>query len=190
MLKTKIKLSILLLMFLSMQFIAQDISLNKSGEMNKFYLEKVGRLTGIDCDAALLSSLRAGYNLDQNISIGLTGGLLLSNEGESFVNNKRDNKIDYYFGGAEGIYKCNLSDRFYVASAIAVGVAKVEFQDVKGDDWFGIIEPRMSINYRIADCFGIGYSIDYRFATGVKFGDFSNNDFSSLGTSLSLKIGF
>lgn len=188
--KLKIRVFVILILLFITQLVAQDRSLKESDKINNFYLDIVGKMAYIDCDPAIIQGLRFGYNINEKVSIGFSGSRLLSNEDESYVNYKREDKINLSQGGIESFYKCELSERFYVTAGMTIGVAKVEYKDKDGDDWFGLIEPRASTNYRITDCFGIGTSIDYRIASGVNFSDFSNSDFSGWSANLSLKFGF
>ncbi|MEJ2615338.1 MAG: hypothetical protein P8Z35_10285, partial [Ignavibacteriaceae bacterium] len=90
----------------------------------------------------------------------------------------------------EASYKYDLSDRFYLAGIMMIGAGRVDYENLGGNDYFFIAEPGASVNYRVIDWFGLGYSMNYRFASGVKYADLSNTSFSGWATTLDFKFNF
>jgi hypothetical protein len=71
-----------------------------------------------------------------------------------------------------------------------VGAGRVNYVDVGGNDYFFIAEPGVSINYNITEFFGIGFSVDYRRAAGVKYADLTDNSLSGWSMDLAFNFGF
>ena len=71
-----------------------------------------------------------------------------------------------------------------------IGAGRCDYEVQPGYDYFFITEPGVSINYKITGWFGLGYSVNYRFASGVNYADFSNSSFSGWSTDLGFKFGF
>ncbi len=184
---------VLIVLFAAVQISAQDISFTRTGSsnLNRYYVDLHSKAATLNGSWGLFAGARAGYNIDENISVGLVGnGLIPLEFGNSYIN--RDGRDTLYMGycGIEGTYKYNLSDKFYLAGMMMIGAGRVEYEKLGGNDYFFIMEPGASINYRITDWFGLGYSVNYRIASGVKYSDFSNASFSGWSTDISFKFGF
>lgn len=66
--------------------------------------------------------MRAGYNINNNISIGLAGhGLIPDKLGGSYINQEGKDVLHFGYGGAEVIYKYDFSDRFYLTGMMMIG---------------------------------------------------------------------
>ena len=183
----------LLVSFFTIQVSAQDISnsqmLNHSTK--QFYADLVSKAATLNGSWGLLGGMRAGYNINDNISIGLIAhGLIPNKLGNSYINQDGRDTMHLGYGGVEASYKYDLSDKFYLAGIMMVGAGRVDYENLGGYDYFFIMEPGASVNYRLTDWFGLGYSVNYRFASGVKYADFSNASFSGLTTSLDFKFNF
>lgn len=177
----------------SLQVSAQDISLNRTESQNssRFYIDLVSKAATLNGSWGLFGGVRAGYNIDENVSVGLIAHGLIPDKIEgSYINREGRDELYLGYGGAEAAYKYYLSDRFSLAGLVMIGAGRTQYKDLGGNDYFFILEPGASINYKIADWFGIGYSVNYRFASGVKYSDFSNASFSGWSTDISLKFGF
>lgn len=183
----------LLITLSGIQVSAQDISLSKSGgnKVNRYYIDLVSKAASLNGSWGLFGGVRAGYNVDKNVSIGLTAhGLIPEELGSSYINRNGRDILHLGYGGLEAAYKYNLYERFYMSGMIMIGAGRVDYDKLGGNDYYFVMEPGMSLNYRIADWFGLGYSVNYRFASGVKYADFSNASFSGWSTDISLKFGF
>ena len=103
--------------------------------------------------------MRAGYNINKNVSVGLIAhGLIPVSIASSYINQHGRDELHLGYGGAEAAYKYDLSDKFYLTGSIMIGAGRADYEDLDGNDYFFITEPGASVNYRISDCFGIGYS--------------------------------
>ncbi|NWG28074.1 MAG: hypothetical protein HXY48_06005 [Ignavibacteriaceae bacterium] len=179
--------------FVTVQLSAQDISLTPQGnhDLNRFYADLVGKTATLNGGWGLFGGMRAGYNINNNISIGLIGhGLIPDKLGGSYINQEGEDELHFGYGGAEVIYKYNLSDKFYLAGMMMAGAGRTDYEELGGHDYFFIMEPGASINYRIADWFGLGLSAGYRFAAGVNYADLSDASFSGWSSSIDFKFGF
>lgn len=188
--------ALIISLFVAFVFIhvsAQDISSynTQTQNGNRFYIDLVSKAATLNGSWGLFGGIRAGYNIDENVSVGLIAhGLIPDKIEDSYIN--RDGRDELYlgYGGAEVAYKYNLSDRFSLAGLVMIGAGRTEYKNLGGNDYFFIMEPGASVSYKIADWFGLGYSVDYRFASGVKYSDFSNSSFSGWSTDISFKFGF
>jgi hypothetical protein len=183
----------LLVSLFTIQLSAQDISnsqmVNRSPK--HFYADLVSKAATLNGSWGLFGSMRAGYNINDNVSLGLIAhGLIPNKLGESYINRDDRDEMHLGYGGVEASYKYNLSDRFYLAGIIMIGAGRVDYENLGGNDYFFITEPGASVNYRVIDWFGLGYSVNYRFASGVKYADFSNASFSGWATTLDFKFNF
>ena len=179
--------------FITVQLSAQDISLTQSGNynLNRVYFDLVGKAATLNGDWGLFGGMRAGYNFDNNFSLGLIGhGLIPDNIENSYINQDGRDELHLGYGGVEAIYKYNLSDKFYLTSMMMIGAGRVDYENLGGYDYFFIMEPGASINYRLTNWFGVGYSLNYRLASGVNYADFTNASFSGWSMDLSFKFGF
>lgn len=177
----------------SFQLSAQDISFSNQGSnnLNRFYVDLIGKTATLNGGWGLFGGIRAGYNVKDNFSVGLVGhGLIPDKLGGSYINRDGEDELHLGYAGAEAIYKYDLSDKFYLAGMIMIGAGRADYENLGGNDYFFIMEPGASVNYRITNWFGLGYSINYRLASGVKYADFSNASFSGWSTNLDFKFGF
>jgi len=175
------------------QLSAQDISFTQQGinNLNQFYADLVAKTATLNGGWGLFGGMRAGYNINNNFSIGLVGhGLIPDKLGGSYINQEGKDELHFGYGGAEAIYKYDLSDKFYLTGIIMIGAGRADYENLGGHDYFFMMEPGASINYRIVDWFGVGLSAGYRFAAGVKYADFSDASFSGWSTALDFKFGF
>lgn len=188
--------SILILMFvtiITLQTSAQDFTFSQqeNNRINRFYVDLVGKSATLNGGWGLFGGLRAGYNINNNISVGLVAhGLIPEKIGGSYINRDGRDELHLGYGGLEAAYNYNLSDKFNLTGMMMLGAGRVDYQNSGGDDYFFIMEPGASINYRITNWFGLGLSAGYRFASGVKYADFSNTSFSGWSSSLDFKFGF
>lgn len=177
----------------SVQLSAQDISFLQTGnnELNHFYADLIGKTATLNGGWGLFGGMRAGYNINNNFSIGLVGhGLIPDKLGGSYINQDGMDELHFGYGGAEAIYKYDLSDRFYLTGIMMIGAGRADYENLGGHDYFFIAEPGASINYRLTNWFGLGLSAGYRFAKGVNYADFSDASFSGWSSSLDFKFGF
>jgi hypothetical protein len=175
------------------QLSAQDDPFNQQGinNPNRFYADLVAKTATLNGGWGLFGGMSAGYNINNNVSIGVAGhGLIPDKLGGSYVNQEGEDELHFGYGGLETIYKYNLSDKFYLTGMMLIGAGRADYENLGGHDYFFIAEPGASINYRLVDWFGLGLSGSYRFASGVKYADFSNASFSGWASSLDFKFGF
>jgi hypothetical protein len=177
----------------TIQVSAQDISFSQSGSgnLNRFYIDLVSKAASLNGNWGLFGGMRAGYNIDQNVTIGLIAhGLIPDKIESSYINQDGRDELHLGYGGIETAYKYNVSDKFYLTGMLMIGAGRIDYEKMGGNDYLFIMEPGASINYRIADWFGLGYSLNYRIASGVKYADFSNASFSGWSTDINFKFGF
>lgn len=189
----KKRLIAILLIFVSVQLSAQDISFTNQGNnsLNHFYIDLIGKTATLNGGWGLFGGMRAGYNINNNVSVGLVGnGLIPDKLGGSYINQDGKDELHFGYGGLEATYKYNLSEKFYLSGNLMVGAGRADYEQLGGFDYFFITEPGASVGYRLTNWFGIGCSAGYRFAAGVKYADFSDASFSGWTTSLDLKFGF
>jgi len=182
-----------LVTLLTIQLSAQDISLTNQGSnnLNRFYADLVGKTATLNGGWGLFGGMRAGYNINDNISLGLAAyGLIPDKLGGSYINQDGQDELHFGYGGAEAIYKYNLSERFYLTGMLMIGAGRADYEELGGNDYFFMMEPGTSIGYRLTNWFGLGYSVSYRFASGVNYADFSDASFSGWSTELDFKFGF
>lgn len=172
---------------------AQDISLTQQGnnEQNRFYANLISKAATLHGDWGLFGGMRAGYNFNNNISLGLVAhGLIPEKLGKSYIN--RDGRDDLHvgYGGIEAAYRYDLSNKFYLTGAVMIGAGRIDYETRDDNDYFFITEPGVSINYSITKWFGLGYAVNYRLASGVKYADFSNASLSGWSMDLAFNFGF
>ncbi len=177
--------------FISVQLSAQDILSTQPGNnnLNRFYVDLVGKT--VSDDWGLFGGMRAGYNINQNVGLGLIAhGLIPDKLGSSYINRNGRDELHFGYGGVEAAYKYNLSDKFYLTGMMMIGAGRADYENLSGHDYFFMIEPGASVNYRLTDWFGLGYSLNYRVASGVNYAELSNASFSGWSTALDFKFGF
>lgn len=175
------------------QLSAQNISFTQQGNnnFNQFYIDLVAKTATLNGGWGLFGGMRAGFNINNNVSIGLVGhGLIPDKLGGSYINQEGKDELHFGYGGTEVIYKHDLSDRFYLTGMMMLGAGRTDYENLGGHDYFFMMEPGASINYRLIDWFGLGLSAGYRFAVGVKYADLSDASFSGWTTELDFKFGF
>jgi len=178
---------------ITFQLPAQDISFTSQGINNPyhFYADLIAKTATLNGGWGLFGGMRAGYNINSNVSIGLIGlGLIPDKLGGSYVNQEGEDELHFGYGGAEVTYKYDLSERFYVTGMMMIGAGRTDYENLGGHDYFFMLEPGASINYRLIDWFGLGFSTSYRFAAGVNYADLSDASFSGWTTELDFKFGF
>jgi hypothetical protein len=174
------------------QLSAQDISFTKQGNnnLNRYFIDLVGKTASLNGELGLFGGMRAGYNINRNFSLGLIAhGLIPNKLGSSYINQEGRDELHLGYGGMEAAYKYDLSDKFYLTGMMMIGAGRADYENLGGNDYFFIMEPGASINYRLTDWFGLGYSLNYRLASGVNYADFSNASFSGWSMDLSFKFG-
>lgn len=179
--------------FITAQISAQDLSLTHTGNINhnQFYVDLVGKTAALNGNWGLFGGMKAGYNINPNVSIGLaTLGMIPNHLGGSYINQDGRDTLHFGYGGVEASYKYNISKSFSFTGMMMIGAGRVDYKNLGGNDYFFIMEPGVSVNYMITEWFGLGASADYRFAAGVKYADFSDNSFSGWSTDLSIKFRF
>ncbi|MBL1214999.1 MAG: hypothetical protein HND52_16675 [Ignavibacteriae bacterium] len=184
---------IVLAALISAQLFAQDFSQKQSGEveLNKFYIDLTSRAERIDGKWGLFGGMRAGYNLTENVSFGLTAhGLIPDIRESNYINQTGKDELTFGYGGIESNYKYNLSENFYLTGTFMAGMGRIALKTLGGHDYFFVFEPGTSVNFRITEWFGLGYSVNYRLATGVNYADFYNKSFSGWSMELGFKFGF
>lgn len=177
----------------TVQLSAQDISFTQPGSnnLNRYYADLVSKAATLNGNWGLFGGMRAGYNINKNVSVGLIAhGLIPVSIASSYINQDGRDELHLGYGGLEAGYKYDLSDKFYLTGMVMIGAGRTDYEDMDGYDYFFITEPGASINYRITDYFGVGYSVNYRLASGVHYADFSNASFSGWSMDLGLKFGF
>jgi hypothetical protein len=183
----------LLVSFFTIQLSAQDFSNQQmlNCNQNHFYADLVSKAATLNSNWGLFGGMRAGYNINNNVSLGLIAhGLIPNKLGSSYINQDNRDEMHLGYGGVEASYKYDLSDRFYLSGIMMVGAGRVDYEKLGGNDYFFIVEPGASVNYKLTNWFGLGYSVNYRFASGVRYADFSNASFSGWATNLDFKFGF
>ena len=78
------------------QLSALDISSTHQGmnNLNRFYVDLIGKTATLNGGWGLFGGMRAGYNINNNISVGLVGhGLIPDKLGGSYINQERMNFI-------------------------------------------------------------------------------------------------
>jgi hypothetical protein len=179
--------------FFTVQLTAQDVSLSQKGNnnLNRFYVDLVSKAGTLNGDWGLFGGMRAGYNINENFSVGLIGlGLIPDKIDKSYINWRGKDELHFGYGGVEASYKYNLSDKFYLSGTIMAGAGRTDYEVLSGHDYFFVAEPGASFNYRLTDWFGLGYSVNYRLVSGVKYADLSNASLSGLSMALDFKFGF
>lgn len=179
--------------FLAVQISAQDVSLSTAGNNieNQFYVDLVAKTAALNGNWGLFGGIKAGYNVNKNVSVGLAGhGMIPNNLGGSYINQKGRDTLHFGYGGFDVSYKHNFSEKFSLAGMLLIGAGRVDYANLPGNDYFFIAEPGVSANYMFTDWFGLGISADYRFAAGVKYADFSDESFSGWSTDISFKFAF
>lgn len=182
-----------LVTFLTIQLSAQDNTFSNSSNKNHnlFYADLVAKTAILNGGWGLFGGMRAGYNINENLSLGLIGnGLIPDKLGGTYVNQKGKDELHFGYGGVEASLNHHLSDKFYLSGTVMVGAGRVDYENLGGHDYFFILEPGVSANYMIVDWFGLGYSVNYRFASGVKYAGLSNAGFSGWSASMDFKFGF
>ncbi|HSD63510.1 MAG TPA: hypothetical protein VLB50_06910 [Ignavibacteriaceae bacterium] len=181
-------LVVLMVVFVSFQLSAQELLTQHE---NRFYADLVSKAAALNGSWGLLGGMRAGYNIDKNISVGAAAhGLIPNKLGGSYINQDNRDELHLGYGGAEVSYNYDLSDKFYLTGNMMIGAGRIDYEKMDGNDYFFVMEPGASVNYRITDYFGLGYSLNYRLASGVKYADFSNASFSGWSTELTFNFGF
>ena len=184
---------ILSTMLFFVQLSAQTSDFNKleGGTFNKIYLDVISKSATINGDWGLFGGMRAGYNFNKKISIGLVAhGLIPEHIEKNYIN--RDGREDLYlgYGGIEASYNFSLTKDLYLTTAMMVGAGRVELEKRDDNDYFFTMEPGASINYSFIDWFALGYSINYRLASGVNYLNYSNASFSGWSMDLGFKFSF
>lgn len=177
----------------TVQFFGQNnsvLSKENSGN-NCFYVDLIGKTATLNSGWGLFGGMRAGYNINNNTSIGLVGlGLIPNKLGGSYVNQEGKDELHFGYGGAEAAYKYELSERFNLTGRMMIGAGRADYKNLDGYDYFFMIEPEAAVNFQLTNWFGLGCSAGYRFASGINYADFSDASFSGWTTSLDFKFGF
>lgn len=182
-------LVVLIVVFVSFQLSAQETSLTH--HENRFYTDLISKAATLNGNWGLFGGMRAGYNIDKNLSIGVVAhGLIPNKLGGSYINQDSRDELHLGYGGAEVSYNYDLSDKFYLTGIMMIGAGRIDYEKMDGNDYFFVMEPGASVNYRITDYFSLGYSLNYRLASGVKYADFSNASFSGWSTDLGFNFEF
>ncbi len=153
------------------------------------YFDVISKAATINGDWGLFGGMRAGYNFDQNLSLGVVAhGLIPEHIEDNYINRDGREDMSLGYGGIEAAYKYSLTKDLYLTTAMMVGAGRVELENRNDNDYFFVIEPGASINFRFVEWFGLGYSINYRLASGVKYSNYSNASFSGWSMDLGFKF--
>ena len=181
------------LLIISRQISAQNLSSEQPvlNKLNNFYVDLVGKAATLNGNWGLFGGMRAGYNINERISIGLAGyGLIPDNLGGSYINQNGHDTLHFGYGGVETTYSYQLSEKFNLGGTMMLGAGRVDYENLGGNDYFFIMEPGVALNFIITNWFGLGYSVNYRLSSGVNYADFSNASFSGWSMDLDFNFGF
>ena len=184
---------VLIAVLFSIQLSAQGFYSNNLGNNsdNRIYIDVVSKAATLNGDWGLLGGMRIGYNFNKQYSLGLVAhGLIPEHIEGDYINRDGRDNLNLGYGGLEAGYNYSLSKNFYLTGTMMLGAGKVEFENLGGHDYFFIMEPGASINYRLTDWVGLGYSLNYRLASGVNYSKFSNASLSGWSMDLGMKFGF
>lgn len=181
-----------LVLLFAVESSAQETSFTYQGNSrNQFYVDIISKVATINRSWGLFGGMRAGYNINENVSIGAVAhGLIPEKLGGTYINRHGRDELHFGYGGAEVSYKHNLSEKFYLTGMMMLGAGRIDYEILPGYDYFFIMEPGASVSYKITEWFGLGYSVNYRFASGVKYHQFSNDSFSGWSADFNIKFGF
>jgi hypothetical protein len=182
-----------IVIFIAFQIAAQNISTGSiaNSHQNNYYVDLTGKAAKLNGGWGLLGGMGAGYNINRNFSLGLVAYGLIPNElGGSYINKSGRDTLHLGYGGLEASYKYTLDNNFYLAGTMIIGAGRVDYENMGGNDYFFTVEPGASVNYNIIGWFGLGYSVSYRFSTGVNYAEFSDASFSGWAMGLDFKFGF
>ncbi len=172
---------------------AQNLSYENPGinNQNNFYVDLVSKAATLNGDWGLFGGLSAGYNINRNVSLGLSAyGLIPDKLGGSYINQNNRDVLHLGYGGIEAAYNYYISEKIYLTGMLMLGAGRVDYENLGGYDYFFITEPGVSGNYMITNWFGLGLATSYRFAAGVNYADFSDASFSGWAVDLDFKFGF
>src|SRR5574337_234483 len=75
----------------AVQMSAQDVSFAPgSNNVNHFYADLVSKAASLNGDWGLFGGMRAGYNINKNVSVGLVGHGLIPNKLEALISIRRE----------------------------------------------------------------------------------------------------
>ena len=184
-----------ILIFLAMLFFgqlsAQTLYPNNlvDGTNSRIYLDIISKAATINGDWGLFGGMRAGYKFNKKLSLGVVAhGLIPEHIEDNYINRDGRDNINLGYGGIEASYNFSLTKDLYLTTAMMVGAGRVELENRNDNDYFFVIEPGASINFRFVEWFGLGYSINYRLASGVKYSNYSNASFSGWSMDLGFKF--
>lgn len=180
-----------MLLFVQLSAQTSDYQNLGNGTNNRVFLDIISKAGTINGDWGLFGGMRAGYNFNKQLSLGIVAhGLIPEQIEDNYIN--RDGREDMHlgYGGIEASYNYSLANDLYLTTAMMVGAGRVELETRNDNDYFFIIEPGASINYSFFDWFALGYSINYRLASGVNYLNYSNASFSGWSMDLGFKFSF
>jgi len=184
-----VSLTLLILSKISVQGLYSENLGNNSN--NRIYIDLVSKAATLNGDWGLFGGMRVGYNFNKNYSLGLVAhGLIPEHIESDYINRDGRDDMNLGYGGIEAGYNYSISKLFHLTGTMMLGSGRVEYENLGGRDYFFIIEPGASINYKLTEWFGLGFSINYRLATDVNYSNVSNASLSGWSMDLGFKFGF
>ncbi len=139
---------------------------------------------------------QGGWIINHMFVIGGKGYALVN---EVDIPNAQNLKLEFACGGIllEYIISSDQVLHFSVGSMIGAGGVKYAIKDHElphvdvnyGDDGFIVLEPGAHVILNVAPIFRISLGANYRFISGVEYGDLSNSDLSGISAQIALKFG-
>ncbi len=162
-----------------------------NGTNSRIYFDVISKAATINGDWGLFGGMRAGYNFNKKLSLGVVAhGLIPEHIEDNYINRDGREDMNLGYGGIEASYNYSLANDLYLTTAMLVGAGRVELETRNDNDYFFMIEPGAAINYSFVDWFALGYSINYRLASGVNYLNYSNASFSGWSMDLGFKFSF
>jgi len=145
---------------------------------------------------------RGGWiiNFDRNHAISLGGGGYgLATEHRVPNQEFGDPETDYFALNGYGGFEMEYTNRSYqlvhltVSSLIGVGglmIRDSEFDDIDtSPNHYFVFEPGANLEFNITDFFRVAAGLSYRLTSGISRAGFSDNDFSGMNGTITLKFG-
>ncbi|WP_103070272.1 hypothetical protein [Aquimarina sediminis] len=163
--------------------------------------------SSVDGDFAIFFGGKGGVIINNKVIFGLEGNQLITDISHKA---ERDRDLNFNYGGIFAGYIIDWQSRVHLTPSLMVGWGGIgkrrdydydsfEDYDNNWDEYWSeyfrisdhvlVIQPSLELELNVFKILRVGLGVNYRIASGIGSGVYSNDDLSSIGGVFSIKFG-
>lgn len=160
---------------------AKDATLFDEMDSWKMYTRPEVSLSDLNGENATLVSLSVGWMLNDKLSLGPSGTVLLR---DVETNKGQIDSFDLWYAGLRAEYTLMAGDLLHASAAVILGGGDLTVEDRDDTNGFLVVEPSVNVAVNAWDWVEIGVGVGYRFTDSVEVGGYDEDDLQDWNLSL------